>query len=211
VNKNKKPKTLVTFLLDMSGSMLQNRGTTLCAVNEYIDSLREQKRTRFTLTLFNSAGITTVCSDVKLKQVEELTYETYQPDSLTPLYDTIARVIKEVKKDFYDRVLCVILTDGLENDSKEYSHGSIVSLIKQKETDGWSFVYLGSNQDAWAVGRSLGFSGANTLTYESGKEGAAIRLLKIGTQSYLTDETTVSRAFFRDDDEDSVTQTGQGS
>ena len=46
----------------------------------------------------------------------------------------------------------IIFTDGDENQSREWDRNSIAQLIKSKETEGWTFVFLGANQDAFAEG-----------------------------------------------------------
>ena len=57
------------------------------------------------------------------------------------------------------KVLAVIVTDGLENSSREVDPHTLAKSIGDCERDGWTFIYLGANQDAWAVGQQAGFSG----------------------------------------------------
>jgi hypothetical protein len=57
------------------------------------------------------------------------------------------------------KVLAVIVTDGLENSSREVDPQTLAGSIGDRERDGWTFIYLGANQDAWAVGGQTGFSG----------------------------------------------------
>jgi len=59
-------------------------------------------------------------------------------------------------------VLAVVVTDGLENSSREVDPQTLAKSIAERERDGWTFIYLGANQDAWAVGEQTGFSGRAT-------------------------------------------------
>lgn len=58
------------------------------------------------------------------------------------------------------KVLAVIVTDGFENSSREVDPQTLAASIAQHERDGWTFIYMGANQDAWAVGEQAGFSGS---------------------------------------------------
>jgi hypothetical protein len=64
----------------------------------------------------------------------------------------------------------VIITDGYENSSKEFTKAAVNSLIKARN-DEWQFVFLGANQDAIAEAQSFGINVNSALTYASNKEG----------------------------------------
>jgi hypothetical protein len=110
-------------------------------------------------------------------EVERLSKDNYKPTALTPLYDAIGQTVtyveeellKKLKKSKRPKILCVILTDGQENCSRTLTKETVSSLIKKKEEEGWNFIYLGANQDAWAVGMTLGIAQGNI----SGWTGAA--------------------------------------
>ena len=69
------------------------------------------------------------------------------------------RDVNEVDPNAEGKVLAVIFTDGQELHSKESTRDSVASLISEKEDEGWTFIYLGANQDAWGSSKYLGFSG----------------------------------------------------
>lgn len=169
-------KTLVAFLLDETGSMMSRKQETIDGFNEYVDSLGEKgKKIFLTLTTFNSLGVNVRCKGVGLKEVERLSSETYKPDMLTPLYDAIGDTVRETEKvsDKYKNILFVILTDGQENASQEFSREDIFAKIKEKEADGWQFIYLGTGHDVWAASNLIGISYANTAAYGEQKTSAA--------------------------------------
>ncbi len=166
-------KVFVSFVLDETGSMSSCKAETISGYNEYIKAL--DRSVRFTLTKFNSSKLKVVHDAVKIKNVPELTNETYVPDNMTPLYDAIAATIKSTeKKAKKSPVLFVVMTDGHENASKEHDLKSVQALIAEKD---WTFVYLGANQDAWAVGTAMGIAGANTVSYSTSKTASTMSAL----------------------------------
>lgn len=174
-----KKKTVVNFVLDETGSMLCVKESTISGFNEYIKTLKSNGAGNilFTLTQFNSDRIETVYEAVPLKDVEDRTSANYQPNNLTPLYDAIAQTIHSTEGKIEGmkpkpKVICVIQTDGLENASKEITTvQEIRKLIERKSSDGWTFVFLGADQDAWAVGGQMGIVAANTMSYGNTAKG----------------------------------------
>jgi len=65
-------------------------------------------------------------------------------------------------------VIVVVVTDGYENASQEWTAEGVKALIKEQEEKwNWTFTFLGANMDAVAVGRSFGFSGEYSMTYDT--------------------------------------------
>ena len=153
------------LILDESGSMYSIFHQALTGANETIQSIRaaqEQyadQEQRFTFVTFNtvSPNIKTIIDDVPIGEVKDLTEADYHPDACTPLHDAMGMSITalEHKVKEGDRVLVTIITDGLENASKEYSGKAIKEMIGRLREKGWTFVYIGANQDAVEVARDL--------------------------------------------------------
>ncbi len=165
----RKPQPLyVTLILDETGSMMSCKGAAIAGFNQYVATLRhEPAETWFTLTLFNSRKTEIRYRGVPVTQVKDLDVETYRPDSTTPLYDAIGRTLSAAKQEVPGeaRKLCVILTDGEENASREYNRAQIFAMIKAFEHDGWRFLYLGADHDVWAAGESLGIAGDGLVSF----------------------------------------------
>jgi hypothetical protein len=180
-------KTIINFLLDETGSMMSVKQQTIEGFNEYLNSMRKEK-VDFKLTKFNSSK--TEIHDTKpAKDYPELTYETYVPDATTPLYDAIGRSVRSLENDLKEKkrkVLMVIMTDGLENASQEYNRDAIFKLVSEKEKDGWTFVYLGANQDSWAVAEPLGFNKGNVTNYDPHNTVQTYNMAAQRTASYLS-------------------------
>ncbi len=66
----------------------------------------------------------------------------------------------------------VILTDGLENASRYWTQPAIFERIAGLEAGGWTFAYLGANQDAFAVGGGLGVRHGSTDSWLATPDGA---------------------------------------
>ena len=169
-------KTFVSVLLDESGSMESVRDQVIDGFNEYISGLVGSgiKRIRVSLTKFDSSGFNPDYVGAKLKNVPELTRKSYCPNAMTPLYDAVGRMIRALEQQIAndsikqgDKVLVVIQTDGLENASKEYTQKAIKKLLKEKQKAGWTFVFLGADQNAWGGASDLGVTMSNTFAYRS--------------------------------------------
>ena len=189
MKKRKKKKLHISFLLDCTGSMLDWKGETIQGFNEYLRELKEDRKgkpTAFTLTLFNSGGIEIRHNGVPLSKVKELTPYTYLPTNLTPLYDAIGQTINALDSSVGDdKALVVILTDGYENHSKEFSLGGVSDMIKERQDKkGWAFVYLGANQDAWTVGMGLGFVRSNVMTFDQQSTVETMHIASRATATY---------------------------
>jgi hypothetical protein len=143
------------------------------ATNRFI---KEQQETlpgdgsTFTLWKF-SDQLTKVYDDTDLRKVKPL--DDYVPGGMTALYDAIGRAIStKMAKVKHENVVCVILTDGEENASKEYKQDQIRKMIKDAETDhAWKFLYLGANQDAFQNGGNLGVAHTACTSFSATPDG----------------------------------------
>jgi len=168
-------KVLVFTVLDRSGSMSSNRKGTIDGYNEYICGLRDDKKTEYSVTLIQFDAPQTVpeltvsYEDRALADVPDLNLDSYEPRGNTPLYDAIGECVR--RTDAKGRgVIMLIITDGLENASREFTKDSVKELVKKKEAEGWTFSFLGADIDSYAVGGSVGVAAANTANYVKGHE-----------------------------------------
>lgn len=171
---------IVTFVLDCSGSMQSVRLKTIEMVNEYIKAQKaEDGKTLFNFLLFNS-NVETVRNAQDIDTFEPLTVANYIPSGWTALYDAIGQgivntdslITKLSKKECsVPKVLFVIVTDGMENASKKHNLTSIRDLITDREGKGWSFAYLGANQDAWLVGSQFGITAGHSFNFDANPIG----------------------------------------
>lgn len=160
-----KTKTKIVAILDRSGSMSSCKHATITGFDEFINGQKELDGEAFlTLAQFDDQ-YEIVYDNTNIQHVSSIS-RFYQPRGMTALLDAIGRTIDNVKDDDnFDRVLCVIITDGMENASREYNRRSVKSLVTKKEKSNWEFVFLGANMDAVAEGMSFGMKGGSAATY----------------------------------------------
>lgn len=174
--------TDISIVLDRSGSMASVRDDTIGGYNTF---LREQQTAPGTCTLTLVQFDTEyecVYKAVAVQNVAPLDTQTFVPRGGTALLDAIGRTIIETgvrlsamaENDRPGKILFVILTDGEENSSHEFTMERIHDMIKhQREVYKWEFVFLGANQDAIATGTSMGVAPASALTYAASPMGVA--------------------------------------
>jgi Mg-chelatase subunit ChlD len=175
-----KKKLYAHILLDRSGSMEDCRDTAIGAFNEYVNSLRLNDRlaARISLTTFDDQSIDLVFDRRKAETMPALTKEMFVPRGMTPLNDAIgstAGQMEKVKLERDEGVAFVILTDGLENASREYSRDAVRKLLERLQAEkNWLVVYLGANQDAFAEGATRGVAPGRTINFDVQHMPAAV-------------------------------------
>lgn len=98
----------------------------------------------------------------------------------------------EVDPDAEGKVLAVILTDGEENASHEVTGEQVKAMIEEREAKGWTFIYLGANQDAWAVGAKLATTRSANFVSSSVGTRSALDWAGEQSRSYLQNVTAYS-------------------
>ncbi len=172
----------ITFILDRSGSMKSIRTDVVGSITRFI---KEQQETvgdcTFTLIQFDDQNPQEAIFDNKPIKEVDFKPDSYSPRGWTPLYDAVGLAIVKLGQQLQakpeterpEKIIFVILTDGQENSSKEYTRERVFAMIQeQTKTYNWQFIYLGSNQDAFAVGQSFGVRGQSAITYSEQKTSA---------------------------------------
>ena len=165
------PRTLVTFLLDRTGSMEPIRDDTIGAFNAYLEGLQNDGADiDFTFLQFDSMSIDKICVAVPVADVPRLTRETYEPRASTPLIDAAYKTIKAVEEALKPspetKVVICFHTDGQENASIEHGWAELNLLIKEKAALGWQFNFMGVGLDAYDQGARMGIAPQATMAYD---------------------------------------------
>ena len=181
----RKQNVLVNVILDKSGSMASKTNDVIEGFNAYIAGLGEEDQVNylFSLTLFDTQVAYRHVA-IPLAEVKKLDGKSYQPGGNTALNDAIGITVRKVEADQpkVDKVVTVIMTDGEENSSREWTHDAVRGLIEQKEKEGnWTFVFLGAGLDAWHQGRSYGVQAANVAQYSADQYRDAFAAMALGT------------------------------
>ncbi|MGN0201567.1 MAG: VWA domain-containing protein [Candidatus Cryptobacteroides sp.] len=177
------------IILDESGSMHSICKQALSALNETVEGIRKarkdypQQHQFVSVITFEGAGMRGVKvrrDRVPVETVENMTPKDYCPGGTTPLYDAMGFAITNLSKVVSegDAVLVTVITDGEENSSEEYSGRDIRTLVSGLKEKGWTFAYIGANQDAVEVAGDLDIT--NALNFESTPEGTERMGLKWG-------------------------------
>lgn len=166
--------THLYFLLDRSGSMQSIKTDTEGGFSAFVE---EQRRAvgecRVTLAQFDDQ-YEIVFADAPVANIGRL---NLQPRGSTALLDAMGRLITEAgaalaalpEDQRPGSVVVAIMTDGLENASREWTHPAVKALVEQQTTAyQWQFLYMGADQDAIDVGTGLGVGAAHTVSYTRG-------------------------------------------
>lgn len=175
--------THIAIVLDRSGSMASIKSDTIGGFNNFLETNRAvDLPCTLTLVQFDSEGIDTIRDAMPVKDVPPLTDKTFEPRASTPLYDAIGQTIVK-SGDFLHRlpeaqrpgkVIFVIITDGMENASKEYGLQQVRDMLKhQQDVYKWQVVFLGANIDSHAVGASAGIHASNVMNYANNAQGVS--------------------------------------
>jgi len=180
MEKKKKPIkndcTHISVILDRTGSMDEIRDDTIGGFNTFLGEQKAQKgKATLTLVQFDSKDPYEVVHRFKpIKEVPELTRETYVPRASTPLFDALGRGINDlekcladmVKKDRPRKVVFAVVTDGQENASHEFSKQQVVKMIKDKtEKEEWQFVFLSADLGALEEAGEVGFQASMSMAF----------------------------------------------
>lgn len=189
------PRTLVTFLLDKSGSMETILDDTIGAFNAYLAGIKGEA-IDFTLLQFDSIAIEKTCVGTPVDKVAVLTRDSFKPRGSTPLIDAAYKTIKAVEASLSDdpsrKVIICIQTDGHENSSREHTWEDLNDLIKDKIAAGWQFNFMGASIDAYEQGMKMGLTPDRTMSYAKGHDQAAFAATARATRSFLSGETATT-------------------
>jgi uncharacterized protein YegL len=180
----------IVVLLDRSGSMEAVRSDMVGGLNRYVDEQKENvPKAKFTLAQFDTQ-YELLLDGVAIKTVGKL---DLVPRGCTALLDAIGRTIIATKDRLskiktIPRLLFVIITDGHENSSHEFTKKQILEMIKQQQADKWEFVFLGANQDAIDEGSQIGIGVSQSMTYQPTQKGisSAYKSLSRATMCYCS-------------------------
>ncbi|MCM1149759.1 MAG: VWA domain-containing protein [Butyricicoccus sp.] len=170
----KKGLTELVFILDRSGSMAGLESDTIGGFNSMLEKQRSlEGECRITTVLFDN-NYTLLHDRIDIRAVSPMTEKEYFVGGSTALLDAIGRTIRKlaaVQKNTAgpyraENVMFVMITDGAENSSREYSSDKVKAMIEhEKEKYGWEFIFLGANIDAVETAGHFGISADRAVDY----------------------------------------------
>lgn len=173
-----KTQVFNVIILDRSGSMECIRQAAVDGFNETLAGIRKAQE-KFADTQEHYVSLVTFCScetkqvfdKVPVANAHPLTTSDYTPCCCTPLYDAMGFTLTAMRKHVKDiedmAVVVTIITDGMENASQEFNGKSIKTLIEKLRSEGWTFTYMGANQDAVEIATSMSIRNARNFDYSN--------------------------------------------
>jgi hypothetical protein len=184
----------ITIILDRSGSMRSIRDDVIGGTNHY---LAEQRATNdaatVTLVQFDGQDPYEVLQHYQpLASVADLTPVNYRPRGTTPLLDALGRAINDLDgwlaaqpdEQRPGKILFVIVTDGEENASREFSLAQVNELIRvRRDEQGWQFIYISSDLEAVKQAEQLGMRRSSSMAFDHSGQGLRGAFQSVSTRS----------------------------
>jgi hypothetical protein len=185
------PTVHLYFVLDRSGSMDAIRDDVVGGFNSFVAQQgAESGECLMSLVQFDSQDPYEVLFDARpVPDLPPLTAGTFQPRGSTPLYDAMGRAIanatiraerRVAAGEPEEEIVFVTFTDGLENASREYDRQKVFAAVQKREERGWTFVFLGANQDSYAAGGALGYDPRSVQNFDASRAGTAAAFQSLG-------------------------------
>lgn len=176
--------TDITFVLDRSGSMEKVKDDTMHGFNAFIQAQRALPGECVASLVQFDDVYEPIYTAKPLSEAPLLSEANYVPRGFTAYLDATARTIIETGKRLAampedqrpQKVIFVILTDGIENASQEFrgeaGRAKVFEMIgRQRDVYQWDFVFLGANQDAIKVAAEINISAGSSMTYAANSAG----------------------------------------
>ena len=176
-NKN---LTEIVFILDRSGSMSGLESDTIGGYNSLLEKQRKEVGDAAVTTVLFDDQYEMVHDHAAIGKVKDITNKEYFARGMTGLLDAVGKTINHVgnrHKNALDsevpsKTMVVIITDGFENASREFTLPQVKQMIERQKTKfGWEFLFLGANIDAVSTAEGFGISANRAVTYEADSIG----------------------------------------
>lgn len=179
----KKGFTELVFILDRSGSMSGLESDTIGGFNSMLEKQKKQEGEAVVTTVLFDDRYELLHDRINIKSISPITEKEYFVRGSTALLDAIGRTITKminvqrhtIEDEKAENVMFVIITDGMENASKEYSYEKVRQMIEhEKSKYGWEFIFLGANIDAISTAERFGIDKDRATNFHADKEGTML-------------------------------------
>lgn len=170
----------IICILDRSGSMHGLVKDTIGGYNSFLEKQKQNSGKAEVTTVLFDDQYEVISESVDINEVKNLTSEEYFARGTTALLDAVGRTItntlgkmeKEKICPAKRKVLVMIMTDGLENASKEYKKSDVKNLIEATTKEyGWNYIFIGANIDSVSEAKSLGINAKHAANYSHDSGG----------------------------------------
>ena len=194
--------TVVGLVLDRSGSMAGDLSKeTIGAYNSTLQQFRDKDWDNFdkdaeeeilvVATVFDNE-INVIRNGEDVQGVKDITESEAFPRGMTALFDAVGITVstmKNVEGKYKDMAyLLVVMSDGQENASREYTHEDIKNIFdKGKELGNWTFVFYGCEENSLTTMSKVG---AFTTSYDAHNySGTGGKHMLYASASYMSSRT----------------------
>ena len=175
--------TELVFILDRSGSMGGLVSDTIGGFNGLLEKQKQEQGECVVTTVLFDDKYELLHDRIPLPAVNPITHKEYYVRGMTALLDAIGLTLEKIRSaqantaenGRAEKVLFVIITDGMENASREYRIDRVKEMIeRQKREAGWEFLFLGANIDAISVAAGFGITADRAVTYRADAAGTRL-------------------------------------
>jgi len=176
-----KDLTEIVCIIDRSGSMQSISSDAQGGFDAFIEAQqKEEGKAAITLAQFDNE-YEMVWENRPLEEIKKGDY-LLMPRGSTALLDAIGKTVQTVGERLHktaesarpEKVLLMIITDGMENHSKEYNRTQIMDMIShQRDTYKWEFLFLAANQDAIKEAAHIGIQSRNAMNFMASASGVS--------------------------------------
>lgn len=196
--KPPKPDTVQSYiLLDRTGSMSNIWDEALSSVNAYADSFAADApgaeiagadiKTAVTVAVFDyqdGLQFDVLRDKVAPQAWKTITSNEASPRGMTPLFDAIGRIIARAEADNPEKAVIVIMTDGLENSSKEFTKEGAKAALDRAQARGWEVIFLGAEFASFNDADAVGMAASKTMAVGSGRMQGSMDALAQKARAY---------------------------
>ncbi len=174
----KEKLTEIVFVIDRSGSMSGLESDTIGGFNGMLKKQKAEK---------GQANVTTVLFDdryellhdhLSIDKIGDMDEKQYFTRGCTALLDAVGLTIRKMENIVRHQpdcnVVMIIITDGYENASREYTSKKVKQMVSDKREAGWEFIFLGANIDAVETADTIGVARACAANYHSDSAGLGV-------------------------------------
>lgn len=190
----------LVFILDKSGSMSGLEQDTIGGFNSMLEKQKQETGEAFVTTVLFDNNYEILHDRLSIKNIKPITRKEYYVGGSTALLDAIGVTINNIGKALSDinegerpeKVMFVIITDGMENSSHEFNHKMIKNMIEhQKSKYSWDFIFLGANIDAVETASNFGINADRAVNFISDSKGTELnyKVLSEAVSSYRKGKT----------------------
>nr|WP_300090365.1 vWA domain-containing protein [Sedimentibacter sp.] len=175
--------TEMVFILDKSGSMSGLEQDTIGGFNSMLERQKKEEGEALVTTVLFDNNYDLLHERMNIRNVDFLSSREYFVGGSTALLDAIGRTINRISKSISEsseqfrpgKVIFVIITDGMENSSREFTFRKIKDMIELKKSKyAWDFIFLGANIDAAETASNLGIDEERAANFCPDSEGTML-------------------------------------